>query len=81
MGRFVDRYTMVYTRLYPHPLDRVWRAITDPSELKVWFLQAEIDLRIGGAFTFGPKPSSFGGLITELDPPRRIRFGADPMPC
>jgi uncharacterized protein YndB with AHSA1/START domain len=31
LGRFVDRWTVEYVRTYPHPIQRVWRAITEPK--------------------------------------------------
>jgi len=27
LARFIDRWTVEYVRTYPHPIDRVWRAI------------------------------------------------------
>ena len=50
LARFIDRHTIEYVRTYPHPIERVWRAITDPKEISVWFWTARFDLRVGGAF-------------------------------
>ena len=72
LARFIDRYTVEYVRTYPHPIERVWRALTDPAELGAWCMPAEIDLRVGGAYVFqGEK----WGHILALEPPRLIRFG------
>ena len=38
LATFIDRWTMEYVRFYPHPIERVWRAITDPAELARWFI-------------------------------------------
>jgi hypothetical protein len=27
LARFVDRYTVEYVRVFPHPIERVWKAI------------------------------------------------------
>ena len=46
-----------FERVYPHPVERVWRSITVPEELATWFPSTvEVDLREGGAmrFTFDP---------------------------
>lgn len=54
--------------------DRVWKAITDPTELAMWFGdEAELDLRVGGdgAMTW-EKHGRYEVRIEELDPPRRI---------
>jgi uncharacterized protein YndB with AHSA1/START domain len=52
LARFIDRFTIEYVRVYPHPVERVWRAITDPAEFKVWFIRGEIDLRQDGKYRF-----------------------------
>jgi uncharacterized protein YndB with AHSA1/START domain len=65
-----------FDRRYPHPVERVWRAVTEPAELEHWFpCSVELDLREGGPMTFtfrehemDPMP----GRVTELDPPRRF---------
>ena len=75
LAHFVDRYTIEYVRFYAHPVERVWRAITDPAEISVWFWTAKFDLRVGGAYKFGDDGSDLSGVITALDPPRLIRFG------
>lgn len=32
-----DRHTLRFERHLDHPVERVWRAITDPDELRHWF--------------------------------------------
>ena len=67
-----------FERRYPHPVDRVWRAVTDPQQLAHWFpSEVEVDLREGGAmgFTFpGGEMEPMQGRVTELDPPHRLSF-------
>ena len=36
-----DGPTLRFERRYPHSVDRVWRAITDPDELRHWFPPGE----------------------------------------
>jgi uncharacterized protein YndB with AHSA1/START domain len=69
--RFIDRQTIEYVRIYPHPVERVWRAITDPVEFGTWFIKGAIDLREGGTYAL---EGEWKGVILALDPPRRIRF-------
>jgi uncharacterized protein YndB with AHSA1/START domain len=46
-GRVVFRYQ----RELHHPIDRVWRAITDPDELAQWLgNRPELELRVGGRY-------------------------------
>jgi uncharacterized protein YndB with AHSA1/START domain len=77
-ARVIDPYTFGYTRTYPHPIDRVWRAITDPAEISEWFWTAKFDLRPGAAFSFGPEDGGIRGVIVALEPPRLIRFSDPP---
>jgi uncharacterized protein YndB with AHSA1/START domain len=36
-------------RTYPHPVDRVWAAVTEPAELSHWFpFAVQIEPRAGG---------------------------------
>ena len=72
LARFIDRFTMEYVRTYPHPIERVWRAITDPAEFRVWFIKGEIELREGGAYRF--ESGDFSGKVLKIEPPRLIRF-------
>ncbi|MEU1081148.1 SRPBCC family protein [Streptomyces sp. NPDC005908] len=66
-----------FSREYGHPVDRVWRFVTDPDELAHWFpSRAEIDLRPGGAVTFSGDPAleDSGGRVIAVDPPRHLSF-------
>ena len=48
------RPTVRVERRYPHPIDKVWRAVTTPEHLGQWFPSpVELDLRPGGAMRFG----------------------------
>ena len=76
-----ERPTLRFERRLAHPVQAVWRAITDPSELAHWFpSRVEVDLRVGGAmeFTFEhmplDAPTAMRGRVTELDPPRLFAF-------
>jgi uncharacterized protein YndB with AHSA1/START domain len=65
-----------FERHLKHPVEAVWRSVTDPGELAHWFPCAvELDLRPGGAmrFTFSPD-FVLDGEVLELDPPRRFAF-------
>jgi uncharacterized protein YndB with AHSA1/START domain len=77
LARFVDRYTVEYVRTYPHPVERVWRAIADPAEIGQWFTPpTKWDLREGGAYRFHDDDMS--GAVLAYEPPRRIRFQDTP---
>ncbi|HEY3186917.1 MAG TPA: SRPBCC family protein [Solirubrobacteraceae bacterium] len=73
-----DRPTLRFERRLAHPVDAVWRAVTEPAELAEWFPSTvEGDLRVGGklSFTFttdGVPPME--GEVLELEAPRRLVF-------
>jgi uncharacterized protein YndB with AHSA1/START domain len=70
LATFVDRYTMRHARIYPHPLDRVWTAITDDKHASVWFgFPVRFNMRVGGICAWGPAQSIFYETkISVLDP-------------
>jgi len=72
-----------FERRLRHPVDAVWRAVTEPGELRHWFpAEVEVDLRVGGRmrFTFAPEVTDDGEVL-ELDPPHLFAFlwGVDVM--
>ena len=72
------RPALRFERRLAHPIDVVWRAVTEPSELAHWFpARVEIDHRPGGAISFvfadDEAPPSDGEVI-EFEPPRRFAF-------
>jgi uncharacterized protein YndB with AHSA1/START domain len=75
LARFIDRNTMEHVRVYPHPIERVWRAIIEPEEFGVWFIKGRLDARVGGRFWFGDH--GFQGVVQAIEPPRLLRLGDD----
>ncbi len=77
-----DQPTLTFERRLSHPVDLVWRAITDPRELENWFPSKVVveGLRPGAEMTFEfedmplDAPSSMGGRVTDFDPPRLFAF-------
>lgn len=65
-------------RRLAHPVEKVWRALTDPEQSKHWFPGPfNGDLVVGGALTFapsGPGEDPSTGVVTEVDPPRLLAF-------
>lgn len=64
-------------RVYPHPIEKVWRAVTTAEHLGAWFPSpVEIDMRPGGAMTFTAFAGEEGatGTVEAVDPPRLLSF-------
>ncbi len=62
-------------RTYPHPIERVWKAVTQPSELAHWF-PSRMEITDGRIRFFGDPnigQDTFGEVL-ENNPPRCLRF-------
>jgi len=83
------RNVLRFERRLAHPVEKVWRAITEPAELAHWFpAMVALEFQVGGQmrFTFpggemDPAMDPTEGTITELDPPRVFAFvwAGDPL--
>jgi uncharacterized protein YndB with AHSA1/START domain len=67
-------------RRLAHPVDKVWRALTESDHLSAWFpCPVRIDARPGGCMVFDmgdaavPADASRGQVL-QLDPPRLLEF-------
>jgi uncharacterized protein YndB with AHSA1/START domain len=80
LRRVGPRPEVIVQRLFPHPLDRVWRAVTEAEHLATWFPGApEVDLRVGGRVRFhefAGDPAEFGEVL-DCEPPHLLRFTWD----
>lgn len=72
------RPALRFERSIPHSVERVWQAITEPDELRLWFPAAvEFEPRVGAAMTFtfdAADAPPMDGEVTQLDPPRVFAF-------
>lgn len=62
-----------------HPVDRVWRALTDPAALAVWLMRNDFRPEVGHEFTFVTNSApGFDGIVhcrvLDLDEPRLMRL-------
>lgn len=63
--------TLRFERRLAYPVDRVWRAVSDPSELALWFPAGLTwTPELGEEFTSPDAPGT--GRVTELDPPNLL---------
>jgi uncharacterized protein YndB with AHSA1/START domain len=78
LHRIFDRNVLRIERHLKHSPEKVWRAITDPAELKNWFpAEVEYELRTDAkmAFTFpGDAMPPSAGVVLELNPPQVFAF-------
>src|SRR4051794_2890899 len=72
-----DRPTVRIERRYPHPIEKVWRAVTMPEHLAEWFPSpVELDLRPGATMRFSAfegQPAATG-CVEIVEPPTLLTF-------
>lgn len=78
--------TLEMRRVLRAPPSRVFRALTEPSELAMWWgpngftaPSVEIDLRVGGRYRIAMQPPEgelfyLAGKFVEVDPPSRVGY-------
>jgi len=71
-----DGYQLRFERHLRHPVETVWAALTDPSQLAQWFAPGEFELRLGGRvyLIFTDGAGVVDGQVTALTPPRLLEF-------
>src|SRR5262245_6433639 len=72
------RAVLRFERRFAHPPEKVWRAVTEPSELAHWFpARVEMDLKPGAPVHFAEDDPDIGessGEVVEVDPPKVFAF-------
>jgi uncharacterized protein YndB with AHSA1/START domain len=68
-----------FERFYPHPPERVWKALTNPKALAEWYMENDFQPVVGHKFTFqtDPGPSFDGKLrceVTLVDEPHQLAY-------
>lgn len=65
---------------YPHPPERVWKALTEPAVMQLWLMDVDgFEPRVGCRFRFRTKPApGFDGIIhcevVDVEPPLRLAY-------
>jgi uncharacterized protein YndB with AHSA1/START domain len=62
---------------YPHPVSRVWEALTSSEALAAWLMPNDFKPVVGHRFTLRSRPApGFDGIVRcvvlEVEPPRRM---------
>jgi uncharacterized protein YndB with AHSA1/START domain len=70
---------IVIEMVYPHPIERVWRALTSREALAAWLMPNDFEPRLGHQFTFRAAPQEgWNGMVhcqvTALDAPHRVAY-------
>ena len=77
-----NRWRLRFTRELAHPVEKVWRALTEPEHLKAWFPDDVVgEWAVGRTLRFQPRGDAaaeypaFEGEILVFDPPSVLEFG------
>src|SRR3954447_23807454 len=62
------RPALRFERRLNHPIERVWRAISEPAELARWFVVADVD------WTPAEGEAVPEGVVTAVQPPHRLEW-------
>lgn len=68
-----------YEVVYPHPIEKVWRVVTDSDAMSEWLMPNDFEPRVGHRFQFRTKPApGFDGVVhcevLEVEEPERVAF-------
>lgn len=71
---------LFFERHYPHPVERVWEALTTSEALARWLMDNDFEPEVGRACTFrfcpeeGGEESLVHVTVEALEPPRYMRW-------
>lgn len=71
------KFALDFDKTFPHPIERVWHALTDRAALAQWLMDTDFVPEAGREFSLWC-PGGDGGTdhyrceVLELDPPRRM---------
>jgi uncharacterized protein YndB with AHSA1/START domain len=73
-----------FERRYPHPIENVWDALTQPERLVAWLGDAELEPEEGGAIKVtwlntdeDGNTAIYNGRVTRYEPPRVLEWDGD----
>ena len=74
-----DRWALVLVRELRHPPAKVWKALTDPAELREWApFDADHSLAAAGPVTLStvgtPTPQVSESIVKRAEPPRLLEY-------
>jgi uncharacterized protein YndB with AHSA1/START domain len=61
-----------FERVFPGPIEQIWKFITDTQRLPGWFGDGSIEPRVGGVVKI--MGGHIRGIVTQWRPPRRLTY-------
>jgi uncharacterized protein YndB with AHSA1/START domain len=70
-----DNWRIRFERRLSHPLEKVWRAMTEPEHLAAWFPDRIVGpWEVGGRLRFESEYGDFEGEVLAFEPMRLVEF-------
>lgn len=66
--------TIVVEREFPHPPEKVWRALTQPHLVAEWLMRNDIAPVAGHSFSLDAEWGAVQCRVREADPPRSLSY-------
>ncbi len=71
------KFEIAFERVYPHPPQKIWRALTDPVALGEWLMETDFVPEVGRTFTMWCDDGEGGTdtyicTLLEYHPPTRM---------
>ena len=74
-SRSGDLIDVRFERRYPHAIEKVWKALTDPARLSDWMGESIVEPKVGGRFeTMLGTPGVARGQVRVWDEPNVLEF-------
>ncbi len=58
-------FSLIFKEYYPHPIEKVWAAVTDPEAHSEWLMETNFEPKEGYRFAFWNRSS--GGEIFRIE--------------
>ena len=76
LGEIFECYSIRFRRHSRHSTERLWRAITEPGEIRKWMgFESRIELRPGGDYRIDfAEQGELDGVIVEVQPGHLLKY-------
>lgn len=77
VSKDAEGFKVEFERVYAHPIQKVWEAITNPEKLRIWFTDMEIDLQPEGKITIWYRDAAHSeshGEVVLVEAPYRFQY-------
>jgi uncharacterized protein YndB with AHSA1/START domain len=69
-----QRRTVVVEREFPHPPEKLWRALTQPHLIEAWLMKSDFQAVAGHHFQFRADWGSVDCEVTEIEPQKILAY-------